>query len=91
MFPGAHSTVYRNEAGEPLGWDDEPESLDAYDYERQYGARDAAAEDDYELGQAQADDEYEHGTDIDVPDYGSKAFRQGYQDRWNDLNLAEEA
>jgi len=22
-FPGAHSTVYYNEAGEPLGWDDE--------------------------------------------------------------------
>ncbi len=29
MFPGAHSHVYRNEAGEPIGWDntyyDEPE------------------------------------------------------------------
>lgn len=23
MFPTAHSTVYRNEAGEPLGWSDE--------------------------------------------------------------------
>lgn len=23
MFPTAHSTIYRNEAGEPLGWSDE--------------------------------------------------------------------
>lgn len=33
MFPGSHATVYYNEAGEPLGWDneyyfDEPEYHD---------------------------------------------------------------
>lgn len=35
MFPGAHAHVYRNEAGEPTGWDypsvDEPSDLDPYD------------------------------------------------------------
>lgn len=35
MFPGPYSTIIRNEAGEPLGWDnhypDEDNSNDAYD------------------------------------------------------------
>jgi hypothetical protein len=33
MFPGAGAVVYRNEAGEPLGWDypSEPDPYDAYD------------------------------------------------------------
>lgn len=35
MFPGAHASVYRNEAGEPIGWDypsrdDEWHDPDAY-------------------------------------------------------------
>lgn len=34
MFPTANSTIYRNEAGEPIGWDssayDEPD-FDPYD------------------------------------------------------------
>lgn len=33
MFPGPGATIYRNEAGEPLGWDypSDPDPYDAYD------------------------------------------------------------
>lgn len=31
MFPTANSTIYRNEAGEVLGWDDAPEPYEAFD------------------------------------------------------------
>jgi hypothetical protein len=35
MFPGPNAIVYRNEEGEPLGWDypsdPEPAGLDPYD------------------------------------------------------------
>lgn len=35
MFPGAGANIYRNEAGEPLGWDypsyDEPPNPDDFD------------------------------------------------------------
>jgi hypothetical protein len=35
MFPGAGASVYRNDAGEPLGWDypsyDEPANPDDFD------------------------------------------------------------
>ena len=33
MFPGAGAVIYRNEAGEPIGWDtpSEPDPYDAYD------------------------------------------------------------
>lgn len=34
-FPGANATIYRNEAGEPIGWSDEsyyePDPDDFYD------------------------------------------------------------
>lgn len=35
VFPGAGATVYRNDAGEPIGWSyenyDEPPEMDPYD------------------------------------------------------------
>jgi len=39
MFPGAGAVVYRNEAGEPLGWDypSEPDPSDSYDPYGDYG------------------------------------------------------
>lgn len=60
MFPGAGAQVYRNEAGEPLGWDypsDEPEYLDPYEYDQRFGARDAAAEEAWEAITEQDDDD----------------------------------
>lgn len=52
MFPGAGAVIYRNEAGEPLGWDypsyDEGDSNDPYDYDDRHGRADAAAEARYE-------------------------------------------
>lgn len=37
MFPGATASVYRNDAGEPIGWDypsDDEEWYDPYDEDR---------------------------------------------------------
>jgi hypothetical protein len=56
MFPTANSTVYYNEAGEPLGWSDESYyEPDPDDY--QYSAADAAAEDAWEQLLEMDDDE----------------------------------
>lgn len=63
MFPGAHATVYRNEAGEPLGWDnggyDEP-PYDSDDY----------LSDDYGDEESDEDDgmhDYQDGGDFGTP------------------------
>lgn len=59
-FPGPYAQVYYNEAGEPLGWDNnypsEPEYDDAGDYERKYGHLDALWEEAYEFAQTRDDD-----------------------------------
>lgn len=44
MFPGANAQVYRNEAGEPLGWD-YPTDPSEYAYDDDYFYD---IEDDYE-------------------------------------------
>jgi hypothetical protein len=44
MFPGANASVYRNEAGEPIGWD-YPSSDDPYDPD-DYLTHDADDDDD---------------------------------------------
>ncbi len=45
MFPGAGATVYRNEAGEPLGWDYPSESDDSH-RDDPYGAEDDHCDED---------------------------------------------
>lgn len=62
MFPGANATVYRNEAGEPLGWSYEHTEAE-YDYDA-IAERDNAREQAWEIAEDQlfqelADDEPE--------------------------------
>lgn len=44
MFPGAGAHVYRNEAGEPLGWDHDSV------YDESYDPVDYLARDEYDPG-----------------------------------------
>lgn len=46
MFPGAGATIYRNEAGEVLGWSDESSyEPEPYDDDRGYAPEDGADDD----------------------------------------------
>lgn len=60
MFPGAGAVIYRNEAGEPIGWDypSEPEEYgsDPYDDYDHHEEADCFAE---ELAEMDEDDLYE--------------------------------
>lgn len=61
MFPGPGAQVYRNEAGEPLGWDYPGDSDDpSYDDDNRHAAADAAYEDAYDNGQYDAENDEEH-------------------------------
>lgn len=46
MFPGPHAVIYRNEAGEPIGWDDAPYEPDPYDEYDDAAFADVPDEDD---------------------------------------------
>lgn len=56
MFPGPGASIIRNEAGEPLGWDYPGEYEPDYD-ERGMSAADCAAEEAYEQGQYDAEND----------------------------------
>jgi hypothetical protein len=83
-FPGPFATVYRNEAGEPIGWSDErsygPEPSDPYEDEDRYGAADAAAEDQYDHWYEQGESDGEDGVDPQNLAGESAAAKQGYAD-----------
>lgn len=60
MFPGAGAQVYRNEAGEPIGWDYPSDDIDIdviQDREEEYEISYERAEDEilWELGDAYDD------------------------------------
>jgi len=83
MFPGPGARIYRNEAGEPLGWD----SSDAYDpgdpgdpHDDTESAADCAAEKAYDWGQEEA----EEGKARDAQ-YGAYHVPKGWEgSRWED-------
>lgn len=54
MFPGAHAQIYRNEAGEVLGWDN-----NAY-FEPDYDPFDLDDDDDYEDDDVDTEGDYEY-------------------------------
>lgn len=63
MFPGPGAQVYRNEAGEPLGWDYPGDGDDPGDYDDgQHDAADAAYEEAAGDGQYDAENDEEYNT-----------------------------
>ncbi len=68
MFPGPGAQIYRNDAGEVVGWD-YPDDDDARDLNRFQEMADVACEEAYERGQEDA----EEGLGAD-PSYGTKRF-----------------
>lgn len=69
MFPDANANMYRNEAGEPIGWDYPPD--DDFDYDPDDFLPDW--EDD-EPEWTEEDPEFPYGTTVRVDGYGGVAF-----------------
>lgn len=80
MFPGPGAQIYRNEAGEPLGWDypsDEPYEPDD-DFST--GAADAASEDAYDYGQMDAEEGRPANTTHSSNKWVQQCYNEGYAD-----------
>ena len=92
MFPGPGAQIYRNEAGEPLGWDypsDEPYEPD--DYSPAMEAADAAMEDAYAEGDQDASTGVERNQHFGQGRYASdlqRAYDEGYDEANGDPNRA---
>lgn len=102
-FPGPNATVYYNDAGEPLGWSDESSyEPDPYDDDTAYGsarvgAAEAAAEESYQDGTYDAENENAYGEtfgysrtkDSRVLSGLWSAYREGWVDGGGDPEAVE--
>ena len=75
MFPGPNATVYYNEAGEPLGWDDNyyDDAPDEPDWDRitdDEQAWEAGYEDGYHVQDSQV---------VTANDHQDRAYLMGYE------------
>ena len=78
MFPTAHSQIYRNEAGEVLGWDTPSEPDDWYDPEP--SAREMAYEDAYDDGRYDAENDEEFRENYATDPKLQAAYKTGYEE-----------
>lgn len=85
MFPGAGAVIYRNEAGEPLGWD-YPSEPTPHDYD-QLDREDAWHEQQWERQEEEGADAAWVGKpmDLNLVEEGTVAYVDGYGNALRDI------
>lgn len=85
MFPGPGAQIYRNEAGEPIGWDypsyDPPEPDDDFHAAREDDFREESYERGYESGET--DSRRLDEKDPQPGDWHKAMYLSGYDDGWS--------
>ncbi len=87
MFPGPNATVYYNEAGEPLGWDD-----NYYDDEPDEPDWDRISDDEQAWEAGWEDGYYGEPSQVgEAKDSGDRAYEIGYGEGRSDRDTDDEA